>query len=176
LRQVVKINTDITDNKITFKWTFIILPVVLFFISLILTAIFYQQLPTQVAYHFQDDSPDRWLSRGAFAAWLLIPQLLFTVLAFIVVKIILSSARYWPAENKLMRRLLPVMGNMVALPQIILTFAMLDIFLYNAYEIRLIPIWVFTIIIMVFGAIILGIFFYQTIREARRQRGKTHQE
>jgi hypothetical protein len=65
---------------------------------------------------------------------------------------------------------------MVALPQIILTFAMLDIFLYNAYDIRLIPVWVFTTIIMALGAIILGIFFYQTIREARRQRGKTHQE
>jgi uncharacterized membrane protein len=173
---VDKINTNITDNKINFKWTFVILPVALLFISLILTAIFYQQLPTQVAYHFQNDSPDRWLSRGAFAAWLLIPQLLFTVLAFIVVRIILSSARYWPAENKLMRRLLPVMGNMLALPQIILTFAMLDIFLYNAYDIRLIPVWVFTTIIMVLGVIILGTFFFQTIREARRQREKSRQE
>jgi uncharacterized membrane protein len=176
LKQVDKINTDNTDNKITFRWTFIILPVVLFFISLILTAIFYQQLPTQVAYHFQGDSPDKWLNRGAFVAWLLIPQFFFTLLAFIVVRLVLLSARYWPAENKLMRRLLPVMGNMIALPQIILTFAMLDIFLYNAYEIRMISIWVFTTIIMALGVIILGVFFFRTIREARCQRGKTHQE
>jgi uncharacterized membrane protein len=176
LKQVDKINTDNMDNKITFRWTFIILPIVLFFISLILTAIFYQQLPTEVAYHFKGDSPDRWLSRGAFVAWLLIPQFFFTLLAFIVVRLVLLSARYWPAENKLMRRLLPVMGNMIALPQVILTFAMLDIFLYNTYEIRLISIWVFTTIIMALGVIILGVFFFQTIREARRQRGKTHQE
>jgi uncharacterized protein YacL len=151
-------------------------PVVLFFISLVLTAIFYQQLPTEVAYHFQVDSPDKMLGRGAFVAWLLIPQFLFTLLAFIIVKLVLSSARYWPMENTLMRRLLPVMGNMIALPQLILTFAMLDIFLYNAYQIELIPIWVFTTIIMILGVIILGVFFFQIIRQARRQRVKTHQE
>jgi uncharacterized membrane protein len=176
LKQVDNINAGITDKKTTFRWTFIVLPVVLFFISLVLTAIFYQQLPTQVAYHFQGDSPDMWLSRGAFVAWLLIPQFFFTLLAFIVVRLVLLSARYWPAENKLMKKILPVMGNMIALPQIILTFAMLDIFLYNAYQIRLIPIWVFTTIIMILGVIILGVFFFQTIRQARRQRVKTHQE
>lgn len=176
MKQVDDINAGITDRKPTFRWTFIILPVVLFFISLVLTAIFYQQLPTQVAYHFQGDSPDKLLSRGPFIAWLLVPQFFFTLLAFIVVRLVLLSARYWPEDITLMRRILPVMGNMIALPQIILTFAMLDIFLHNAYQIRLIPIWVFATIIMVLGVIILGVFFFQTIRQARRQRIKSHQE
>jgi uncharacterized membrane protein len=170
------INANTTDKKPTFRWTFIVLPVVLIFLSLILTAVFYQQIPTQVAYHFQGDSPDKWLSRGAFVVWLLIPQFFFTLLAFIVVRIVLLSARYWPAENMLMRRILPVMGNMIALPQIILTFALLDIFLYNAYQIRLIPIWVFATVIMILGVIVLGAFFFQTVRQARRQRVKSHQE
>jgi uncharacterized membrane protein len=173
---VDNINAGITDKKITLRWTYIVLPVVLLFISLIITAIFYQKLPTQLAYHFQGDTPDRWLSRGAFVAWLIVPQFLFTMLAFIIVRLILSSARYWPMENTPMRRLLPVMGNMIALPQLILTFAMLDVFLYNAYQIKLIPIWVFTTIIMILGVIILGVFFFQIIRQARRQRVKTHQE
>ncbi len=108
--------------------------------------------------------------------WLILPQFLFTLLAFIVVRLVLLSARYWPRENTLMRRILPVMGNMLALPQIILTFAMLDIFLYNAYQIRLIPLWVFALIIMILGVVVLGAFFVQTIRQARRQRVKIHQE
>lgn len=170
------INANITGKKIVFRWTFIVLPVALLFISLVLTAVFYQQLPARVAYHFQDDSPDRWLSRGAFVAWLIIPQFFFTLLAFLIIRLILLSARYWPLENTLMRRVLPVMGNMFALPQIILTFAMLDIFFYNAYQIRLIPLWVFTLVIMVLGVGVLGTFFVQTIRQARRQRVKTHQE
>jgi hypothetical protein len=38
---VVGINANIQEKKTTFRWTFIILPVVLLFISLILTAVFY---------------------------------------------------------------------------------------------------------------------------------------
>jgi hypothetical protein len=79
-------------------------------------------------------------------------------------------------ENATMRKLLPVMGNMAALPQLILTFAMLDVFLYNAYQIRLIPLWIFTIIVMVLGAVVLGVFFARTMRQSRRQRLKDHQE
>jgi hypothetical protein len=142
----------------------------------VLTAVFYQRLPAQVAYHFQDNLPDKWLSRGAFVTWLILPQFFFTLLAFIVVRLVLLTARYWPLDDTLMRRILPVMGNMLALPQIILTFAMLDIFLYNAYQIRLIPLWVFALIIMILGVVVLGAFFVQTIRQARRQRVRTNQE
>jgi uncharacterized membrane protein len=173
---VVGINAIIPDKKTTFRWTFIVLPVVLLFISLILTAVFYRQLPAQVAYHFQDSSPDKWLSRGTFITWLLIPQVFFTLLAFIVVRVVLLSARYWPTENSPMKRILPVMGNMVALPQVILTFTMLDIFLYNAYQIRLVPVWVFALAIMILGGVVLGVFFIKTIRQTRRQHVKTRQE
>ena len=58
------------------------------------------------------------------------------------------------------------MGNMVALPQIILCFAMLDIFSYNSYQIHLMPVWIFALIIMVIGGIILGIFLFQAVRRA----------
>ena len=133
-------------------------------------------MPEQVAYHFEDGSPDRWLSRGAFIAWLLVPQILFTSLAYIVVRVVLLSARYWPAEDTLMNSMLPVMGNMAGLPQAILTFAMLDIFLYNAYEIRFIPLWIVAVIVMIAGLAVLGVFFFRVIRQARRLRAKSRQE
>jgi len=173
---VAVINADTTEKKIAFRWLYIVLPLALLFISLVLTAVFYSQLPTRVAYHFQDDSPDRWLSRGAFVAWLIIPQFLFALLAFLIVRLVLLSARYWPLDNTVIRRVLPVMGNMFGLPQVILTFAMLDIFLYNAYQIRLIALWVFTLIIMVLGVVVLGVFFIKTSRQARRLRAKARQE
>jgi uncharacterized membrane protein len=176
LRQVFDINANNPGQKIAFRWIFLALPLVLLFISIVLTAVFYHELPEQVAYHFSGDLPDKWLSRGAFVTWLLLPQALFTLLAFIVVRIVLLSARYWPAENAPMKKMLPVMGNMVALPQIILTFAMLDIFLYNAYQIRLIPLWVFALVIMILGVVVLGVFFIRAIRQARRERVKTRQE
>jgi hypothetical protein len=141
-----------------------------------MTAVFYGRLPEQVAYHFEDGSPDRWLSRGAFIAWLLVPQLLFTLLGYIVVRVVLLSARYWPADDVLMKRMLPVMGNMAGLPQAILTFAMLDIFLYNAYGTRFIPLWIVAVIVMAGGLAVLGMFFFRVIRQARRLRTKSRQE
>ncbi len=58
------------------------------------------------------------------------------------------------------------MGNMIALPQIILCFAMLDIFSYNSYQVHIMPLWVFALITMGLGGIILGIFFIRAIRRA----------
>jgi uncharacterized membrane protein len=142
----------------------------LLLVTLVLTAFFYPRMPDQVAYHFQGDSPDRWLGRGTFMTWMVIPQAIFTLLAFIVVRVVLLGARYWPAEDAPIRKILPVMGNMVALPQIILTFTMLDIFLYNAYHVQLMPVWVWALIVMIAGGIVLGVVFIQAIRQSHRQR------
>ena len=68
------------------------------------------------------------------------------------------------------------MGNMVALPQIILIFAMLDIFLYNAYDIRLIPLWIIVIVVLLLGTIILGVFFFRTLQQFQESNVKQNQE
>jgi len=61
-----------------------------------------------------------------------------------------------------------LMGNMIGLPQLILCFAILDIFSYNAYQIRLIPLWAFSLIVMGIGAIILAMVFVSALRRANR--------
>jgi uncharacterized membrane protein (DUF485 family) len=68
------------------------------------------------------------------------------------------------------------MGNLMALPQIILLFAMLDIFLYNAYQIKLIPFWVIALVVMVLGGIILGVYFIRTSQKFRRLQGTNLKE
>jgi hypothetical protein len=133
-------------------------------------------MPEQIAYYFRDGSPEKWFSRGAFLAWLLLPHVFFTLLSFILVRLVLLGSRYWLEDNPLITKILPVMGNMVALPQVILTFALLQILLYNAYHIQIIPIWVFAIIIMILGGIALGVFFIKSIRQARRERVRNPQE
>jgi magnesium-transporting ATPase (P-type) len=133
-------------------------------------------MPEQVAYLFQEGPADKFISRGTFIAWMLVPHVFFTLLAFILVRLVLLGSRYRPEENPLTQKILPVMGNMVALPQVILTFALLQIFLYNAYHIQIIPIWVFAIIIMIAGGIVLGVFFLQSIRQAHRERARNPQE
>jgi hypothetical protein len=66
--------------------------------------------------------------------------------------------------NTGVEKMLSLMGNMVALPQIILGFAMLDIFSYNSYQIHLMPLWIFALIVMGLGGMALGIFFILAIR------------
>ncbi len=159
-----------SEETLPFRWSYIILPLAILSLSIILTAYFYHQLSTEVAYHFKlDGSPDRWLSREIVTLWLLVPQLLFTLVAgaitWGITKLGILSKQPGSAWVK-PEGILSLMGNMIALPQIILCFAMLDIFSYNAYQIHIMPLWIFALIIMGLWGIILGIFFILAIRRA----------
>jgi len=155
-------------QPVTFRWRYTALPVTILLLSLAIAAYFYHLLPGELAYHFRDGAPDRWISRGAVIAWMLTPQFLFTLLAGAVVwGVVKLSACFPPAAGQGMGRLLLLMGNMVALPQVILGFAMLDIFSYNAYQIHLMSLWVFALMVMGAGGIILGISFIFAVRRLR---------
>jgi len=174
---VLAINTPAeTENKISFRWTYVILPVALFLLSLILAVCFYPFLPDEIAYHFQNDSPDKWFSRGAYVGWMVVPQILFALLSIIIVRIVMLTARYLPQCSSPLPSLLPLMGNIISLPQIVLIFAMLNFFLYNVYQINLIPLWIFTVVVLVAGAIILVVFFIRTMRRYRRRQVNIRQE
>ena len=156
------------QETITFRWRYIVLPVSVFLLSLILTAYFYHLLPGEVAYRFQDGSPDRWMSRGAIIAWMLTPQFFLALLAAAIIwGITKLSTHFRQTASRGVERIMSLMGNMIVLPQIVLGFAMLDIFSYNAYQIHLIPLWVFALIVMGIGGIILGVFFILAIRQVR---------
>ncbi len=166
-RQPVKQTT--TEATIAFHWSYIILPLVILLLSIVLTAYFYHLLPAEVAYGFKlDGSPDKWLSRGTIILWMLLPQLLLTLLAAAITwgitKLGILSK---PTEGIRIKpeRILSLMGNLVALPQIILCFALADILSYNSYQTHIMPLWVFALIIMGLGAIILGIFFIRVMRQ-----------
>jgi len=155
----------IVRQPVTFRWKYMALPVTILLLSLAITAYFYHLLPAEVAYHFRDGAPDRWLSRGAVIAWLLTPQFLFTLLAGAIVWGIAKLSAYFPpAAGQRIGKMLLLMGNMIALPQVILGFAMLDIFSYNAYQIHLMSLWVFALMVMGVGGIILGISFIFAVR------------
>ncbi len=165
-------NQTTTGATLAFHWSYIILPVVILLLSIILTAFFYHLLPADVAYHFKSDgSPDRWLSRGAIIPWTLLPQLFLTLLTGAITWGIakLGALSTQPESTGIkLEGILSLIGNMVALPQIILSFAMLDIFSYNSYQIHLLPLWVFALIVMGLGGIILSIFFIRFMSQAWR--------
>jgi len=175
---VVAITSTEPANKtkpVPLRWTYILLPAAILLLSIILAAGLYPQLPAEVAYRFADGTPDGWLSRAAFTTWAIALQLALSLLSLVVVSVAALAVRQLP-ESALTRRLLAVMGNIVVLPQLIIAFAMLDIFLYNIYQIQLLPIWVFALMVMVLGGTILAVFFIQAIRQVSGQPGKSPQE
>jgi len=159
------------DNKksakgLTFQWKYILLPVAILLISIILALIFYPQLTEEVAYRFNaDGSAKSWLSREMIAVFMLLPQFLLALTTSAMIwgltKINLTFVQ---GERIKPEKILMLMGNMIALPQIVLTFVMLDVFSYNIYESHLMPIWLFALIIMLIGGIILTIFFIRAIK------------
>jgi len=71
-----------------------------------------------------------------------------------------------PTGTKInLKTIVSLMGNMVALPQIVFGFAMADIFVYNAYQIHLPPLWIFALVFMVVGGIVIGAVFVRAIRQ-----------
>jgi uncharacterized membrane protein len=168
-RQKPTKETTKSDTR-PFRWNYIIAPVVFLVLSIIMTAHFSNRLPNEVAYHFTTNgSPDKWLSRGAALAWAVVPQIFIALLA---TAITWGTTRlgtlFGQAESAWEKpeRVLAFMGNMMALPQIIILFTMVNIFSYNSYQTQLMSLWIFALIIVVLGSIIIGIFFIKTIRRS----------
>ena len=107
------------------------------------------------------------MSRSAIFAWMLVPQLFLTLLsAAIVWGIVKLSTRFQPTASYSVGKTLFLMGNMIALPQLILGFTMLNTFGYNAYDTRILPIWAVVLIVILVSTLILGAFFVSTVRKA----------
>ena len=161
-----------TMPTLSFRWSYIILPLVFLFLSIILSAYFYHLLHTEVAYHFKlDGTPDKWLSREGIIVWTLVPQLFFTLMAGAITwGVTKLGYLFRQTEGTWIRpeRILSVMGNLVALPQFIVFFAMLDIFIYNKYQIHPMPMWIFLLIILGLLTIALVVFLVFIVSRARQ--------
>lgn len=163
-------------TRLTFRWHYIALPLITLLLAAVTTAVFYPQLPAEVTYQFQADSPPVYLSRGAIAVWALLPQFCLVVLAGATVW---GAARLFnlipQTEGGLNPKgILALMGNIIGLPQLIISFAILDVFRYNLSGTHIMPVWIFALIVMGVGGIVLSVFFFLAIRRvwrADRQHG-----
>lgn len=154
-----------------FRWSYIIAPLTIFFLSIVLSAYFYHLLPVEVAVHFElDGTPDRWLSREMTMVWMLLPQLLLVLLAggvaWGITKLGILVKQTGSIGVKA-ERIVSFMGNLVALPQLVLFFAILDILSYNSYQTHILPMWIFLLVILVLVTIGLGIFLVSVLLKVR---------
>ena len=147
----------------------VMLPLVILLLVVVMVLWFYGKLPQEVASRFATDgTPSAWTTRGTLMMWALLPQLMLTLLAVMVAwGVTRIGALGHSAEEAGIKldNLLLVMGNMIAIPQLILGFAMLNTFGYNAYQVRIVPLWAVVLIIAIAGAVMLGAFFITTMRK-----------
>jgi len=164
---------SVKAEGLPFRWSYIILPVAILLLSIFLSAYFYHLLPTEVAYHFKlDGTPDRWFSREVTMVWVLMPQFFFTLLTGAIIWVITKLgilSRQTESTRIKPETILSLMGNMIALPQFIVCFAMLDIFSYNSYQMHIMPMWIFLLIIVGLATIALGLLLIVIFQKARQQ-------
>ncbi|HEY94805.1 MAG TPA: DUF1648 domain-containing protein [Dehalococcoidia bacterium] len=148
---------------IKFRWKHIMLPAAILVISIILAAVFYGRLPETVGWTFQSDgSPDRWANRGTLVFCIIGLQVFFLLAAWGISRGITTIYnRYADSDSGPANPAVTinVMGNMLVVPQVIIFFAMIDIFSYNSYQTHFLPLWLNALIVLLAGGIILGIFF-----------------
>ena len=108
------------------------------------------------------------ISRNGIIMWAILPQFLLTLFTFIIAygttRISHLFDQAATAGIKLDTILL-VMSNMVVIPQLVLLFAMLNIFRYNSSQTSIGFIWWVGLAIIIVGLVFLGIFFVRTIRK-----------
>jgi hypothetical protein len=165
--QPIKKTASDTPNK--FPWKAVILPLVSLVLVLIMIAWFWGKLPLEVGANFDDNGiATSWTTRGTLIMWAILPELLLTAIAFLVVwgvNRISTLVRTAEEAGLNLNSLLVIMGNMIAVPQLILGFALLNIFGYNAYQVRILPLWLIVLVIAAVGAVILGAFFIRNIQK-----------
>lgn len=149
---------------------------IFFALSIIMAAAFFAVLPADVAYHFAGDTPDRWVNRGVFLAWMIVPNILFSLLSMSLIRLVMVWAKYAPPGETPLKELLPLMGNLLALPQLVLFAAMLQLVLYNVYNTSVIPLWILAVVILLIGAVALVYMFMRINRQYCKKKDKTNQE
>ncbi len=157
------------------RLSYIIGPLAVLLLSLIIAAYFYHLLPAELASHFElDGTADGWLSRETTMVWLLLPQLVFVLLAGgIAWGVSRLSTRFGQGGNGIRGgKVVLFMGNLIALPQLLVCFAMVDVFGYNLSQRHIMPMWVFPLIILGLVTIALVIFLVYVFSKLRGgQRG-----
>jgi len=159
--------------ELIFRWKYVLLPLAILLLAVVLAVAFYPQLNAEVAYRFDiNGSPQSWLSRGMVVMVMLLAQLVFAAAAIVITWGVAKLGNSMQRAGGVLKlqELVVLMSNMVVLPQIILGFAMLDIFIYDIYGSHIMPIWLFALIIMVLGGIALAILFARYFMRSRSAR------
>jgi uncharacterized membrane protein len=163
------VNTTVKTG-LSFEWKYITLPMIIFITSIIIAAMFFFQLPDQIAYRFNSaGSAESWMGRVTVTAIMLGLQFVIITMVILVIKTIIGFAKTIEQSSSGFNpdRFMLLIGNIAALPQLVLAVIMFDIFSFNVVEKHVLSIWLLILIMAISGVIILSVFFIRAFISTR---------
>ena len=148
------------------------LPAITLALSIILAMFMAGKLAPQVAYHFSNNMADRYMARGAFLGWIIVPHVFFLIAAIAVIRMVMFWAKYVPPGETPLSELLLVMGNIFGLPPVIWFAVTLQLAITNAFKTSLFPLWILPTAILIIGAVIIVIVFIRVWKKYRNKKLK----
>lgn len=168
--------TDTIQKALRFRWSFVIIPLIVFVISVIMAAVFIPLLGDTVLLRFSDNGSAREISKAGLLTLLLAPNVLFTLISLALVRLLMAGSKNWDTETSFITRVVPLLGNMPGLVQAVVVAAVLQICLYNIYNVSIGPFWVYAVIIMAAGAVFLGVQLNSLLKASKQLKENSIQE
>ena len=166
-------NTALLKETVRFRWSFILFPIIMLAVSIVITAIFYSQLPDVLQFSFTNGNAVRETEKTAIILMLLGSNAFFSVLALIIVRMMVAAARFWTGDASLIDRMMQLVGNIPGLAQLIIALAVLHIFIYNAYDVMIGSFQVVVIALLVLGAVVIGLQLVRLYIESRMKNNSS---
>jgi uncharacterized membrane protein len=158
-------------SALPFRWGYIAISVFLFLFCLAVAAIVHPSLPESVAYRFSSAGvPTSFLSKAAFTAVMLGAQAFITLAVIGLAFSIIAFGRRLLGKSALafnVHGMIWLMTNMLALPQIILAFILLDSSFYALQGSHIMTPWLFSLITVGLGSLVILFVFVQVFKQAR---------
>ncbi len=148
--------------ELRFRLRYAALPLLAFAVSAILAAWLGPRLTADAAFNFGGgDTPAGYFSRGAVLGITLGLQVAIAlpVIAVSWVTLRLRGGQADGEDTVKLDRVLLLVTNLVALPQLLLLFALAEILSYNIYGAHLLPGWAFGAVVLFTGAVFLALLF-----------------
>jgi uncharacterized membrane protein len=158
------------QTGLSFEWKYVTLPMIIFITSIIIAAMFFFQLPDQIAYRFTSEgTAESWMGRVNVTAIMLGLQFVIIAMVLLVIKTIIGFAKTIEQSSPGFNpdRFMLLIGNIAALPQLVLAVIMFDIFSFNVVEKHVLSIWLLILIMAISGAVILSVFFIRAFINTR---------
>lgn len=147
-------------DPLKFRLSFIALPLAVMIIAVVVAVVFFGRLPDEIHYRFGLDGTPSGdsVSKSSFFGLMLAIQVGLTVVAYLSVKSIGQVKLFQENVNAFWfnpTKLLTAMGNMPAIIQIVVAFILIDGVFYALQDSHLMPLWLFALITLGLGGIIL---------------------